>query len=295
MPSLLQTHHQSPVSLPATLQMGEISLTVRDLDRSIAWYQSALGLRVHELEPPVARLGDGTTTVVALTEVPDAAQPGRHAGLYHYALLYPSREDLARAAVRLGATRTPIQGASDHGTHEAIYLADADGLGIELAADRPRELWPAPEEEFSRGGPRPLDFESLLSTVEGEAPPDHVAPGLRVGHVHLHVGSIDRGLEFYRDTVGFDVWALLPTAAFVSAGGYHHHLGFNTWLGQGVPPQPREVVGLRHWTVELQSDSDVAAVRARLEGAGAPIEVVEGGFVTSDPFQIPLRIVKAAP
>jgi catechol 2,3-dioxygenase len=273
--------------------MGEISLTVSDLDRALAWYQSALGLRVHELEPPVARLGDGTETVLVLAEDPDAAQPGRHAGLYHYALLYPSRQDLARAALRLGAARTPIQGASDHGTHEAIYLADADGLGIELAADRSRERWPSPEEEFSGGGPRRLDIESLLSTVDGEAPPDRVAPGLRVGHVHLHVSSIERGLEFYRDTVGFDVWALLPSAAFVSAGGYHHHLGFNTWLGEGVPPQPHEVIGLHHWTIELESESEVAGMRARLEDAGAPIEAFDGGFVTSDPFQISLRVLRA--
>jgi catechol 2,3-dioxygenase len=285
-------YQPSPVPLPATLRMGEIHLTVADLDRSVAWYQSALGLRVHELEPPMATLGDGTTTVLRLSENPAAAAPGRHSGLYHYALLYPSREELARAAVRLAATRTPIQGASDHGTHEAIYLPDADGLGIELAADRPREQWPSPQEEFS-GGPAPLDVENLLSTVAAEAPRDHVASGVRVGHVHLHVGSIEDGLRFYRDTVGFDVQALLPTAAFVSAGGYHHHLGFNTWLGEGVPPQPRDVVGLRYWTIELDSDSDVAAVRARLEAAGTPVEPDGHGFVTSDPFQIPLRVVRA--
>jgi catechol 2,3-dioxygenase len=294
MPTVLQTHQASAVPLPAGLQMGEVHLTVLDLDRSVAWYQSALGLRVHKLEPPAAELGDGATTVLSLSENPAAAMPGRNSGLYHYALLYPSREELARAAVRLGATRTPIQGASDHGTHEAIYLPDADGLGIELAADRPREAWPSPEEEFS-AAPAPLDFESLLSSVAGEEPPGHVAPGLRVGHVHLHVASIERGLEFYRDTVGFDVQALLPTAAFVSAGGYHHHLGFNTWLGRGVPPQPRDVVGLRHWTIELDCDSDVAAVRARVEDAGGSTEPVERGFVTSDPFQIPLRVVGAAP
>jgi catechol 2,3-dioxygenase len=272
--------------------MGPVHLTVSDLDRSVAWYESALGLRVHSLEPPMAHLGDGTATVLALTEVPGAARPARHSGLYHYALLYPSRADLARAALRLASTRTPIQGASDHGTHEAIYLPDADGLGIELAADRPRELWPTPEEEFSRGAPLPLDFESLVSTVPGETVPDRVAEGLRVGHVHLHVGSIERGLEFYRDTVGFDVWALLPTAAFVSAGGYHHHLGFNIWLGEGIPAQPRHVVGLRNWTIELPSDGDVAAVRGRLERAGAPIEQVDGGFSAADPFRIALRVVK---
>ena len=293
MPTVLQAHQPSAVPLPATLRMGEIHLTVSDLDRSVAWYQSALGLRVHELDPPAAKLGDGTTTVLVLSEDLAAAKPGRHSGLYHYALLYPSREELARAALRLGVTRTPIQGASDHGTHEAIYLSDADGLGIELAADRPREQWPTPEEEFSGGGPAPLDFEGMLSTVEGEAPPDNVAQGLWVGHVHLHVGSIERGLDFYRDTVGFDVRALLASAAFVSAGGYHHHLGFNIWLGEGVPPQPPGVLGLRYWTIELDSDGAVGAVRSRLEDAGAPIEPVERGFLTRDPFEIPMRVVKA--
>jgi catechol 2,3-dioxygenase len=275
--------------------MGEISLTVGNLDRSVAWYQTALGLRVHELEPPVARLGDGRTTVLELTEDAEAAPPGRHAGLYHYALLYPSRVDLARAALRLGATRTPIQGASDHGTHEAIYLPDADGLGIELAADRPRELWPTPEEEFGRGGPRPLDLEDLLATVSGEAPVDHVGPGLRVGHLHLHVGSIERGLAFYRDLIGFEVWALLPSAAFVSAGGYHHHLGFNIWRGQGVSPAPAHTVGLRDWTIQLSGASDLAAVRERLERGGVTAEDVDGGFTARDPWEIALRVVECGP
>jgi len=160
----------------------------------------------------------------------------------------------------VAATRTPIQGASDHGTHEAIYLADPDGNGIELAADRPREQWPTPEEEFSGGGPRPLDFDALLATVAGEPDAERVRPGLRVGHVHLHVGDIAAGLGFYRDVLGFEVWALLPTAAFVAAGGYHHHLGFNTWRGEGVAPMPAGIVGLRHWTIELPSADAVAAV-----------------------------------
>src|SRR3954464_6917941 len=152
-------------TLPATLRLGGVPLTVTDIDRSVAWSQDALGRRVHRHEAAEAELGDGTETVVSLHEEPAARRPGRHAGLYHYALLYPSREELARAALRLAATRTPIQGASDHGTHEAIYLPDPDGNGIELAADRPREQWPTPQEEFAGGGPRPLDFDSLLGTV----------------------------------------------------------------------------------------------------------------------------------
>ena len=184
-------------TLPATLRLGPVHLTVRDLDRAVAWYQRSLGLRVHRHEADVAELGDGADTTVVLHEDPQALPAGRHAGLYHYALLYPSREELARAVVRLGVTRTPIEGASDHETHEAIYLPDADGNGIELAADRPREQWP--DHLGYAGGPKPLDVDDLLATVHGEDYPEQVGPGLRMGHLHLHVGDIEQGLGFYRD------------------------------------------------------------------------------------------------
>lgn len=276
-------------TLPAALRLGPVHLTVTDVDRSVAWYQQALGLRVHSHTPTGAELGGGEETVITLYEDPVAQPAGRHAGLYHYALLYPSRRELAYAALRLAATRTPIQGASDHGTHEAIYLPDPDGNGIELAADRARELWPTPEEEFSGGGPRPLDFDSLLDIVKGEPAPPQVGRGLRVGHVHLHVGDVDRGLSFYRDVIGFEVWALLPTAAFVAAGGYHHHLGFNTWKGQGVTPGPAHTIGLRHWTVRLPSAADVDEVRARLEAAAITAEQLDGGFTVKDPWDIEIH------
>ena len=217
--------------LPAMLTLGAVHLTISDLDRSVAWYQTSLGLRVDSHEGTTAALGDGSVTVLVLHEDPLARPAGRSAGLYHYALLYPSREELARAALRLAATRTPIEGASDHRTHEAIYLPDADGNGIELAADRPREQWPV--DLGYAGGPAALDFSALLATIAGEPPAPHVGPGLRMGHVHLHVGDVDRGLAFYHDVLGFDVMARLPSAAFVSAGGYHHHLAFNTWRGPG--------------------------------------------------------------
>jgi len=280
-------------SLPAALRLGPVHLTVTDLDRSVAWYQESLGLRVHRHDAGEARLGDGEATTLVLVEEPQARRPGRTAGLFHYALLFPSREELARAAVRLSLARTPIQGASDHGTHEAIYLADPDGNGIELAADRPRDRWPTPEQEFSGGGPRPLDFDSLLATIAGEVPAPQVGAGLRTGHLHLHVGDIDRGLAFYRDLIGFEVWWVMPGAAFVAAGGYHHHLGFNTWRGAGVPAAPAGIVGLREWTVELPAAGDVAAVRARLEAAGVPVEDSARGFLVRDPWAMALRVVEA--
>lgn len=276
--------------LPATLALGPVQLTVSDLDRSVAWYQEALGLRVHRHDPGEAELGDGEVTTLVLAEDPQARPAGRHGGLYHYALLYPTREELARAAVRLAETKTPIQGASDHGTHEAIYLPDPDGNGIELAADRPREQWITFNEEFARGGPRPLDFPSLLAAVEGEAPTAHVGPGLRVGHVHLHVGDLDEGLAFYRDLIGFGSKFTMPTAAFVAAGDYHHHLGFNLWRGAGVGPVPEHTVGLRHWTVELDTPEQVAEVRDRVEATGLGIEAGPGGFLVRDPWGIAMRI-----
>ena len=295
MPVAIETQ-KSAHPLPDTLRLGAVHITVSDLDRALAWYQDALGLQVHARDDDHARaeLGDGDFTSLVLVEERGARPAGRHAGLYHYALLYPSRDELARAAVRLMVRRAPIQGASDHGTHEAIYLADPDGNGIELAADRPREQWPSPEEEFGRGGPLPLDIEDLLQTVEGEEPSERVRLGLRVGHVHLHVGSIDDGLAFYGDVLGFDVWARIPTAAFVSAGGYHHHLGFNVWRGEGAPPAPQHTVGLRHWTVLLDSADEVSAVRARVEAAGLPLEAYENGFEVRDPSQNAVRIEVAA-
>jgi len=278
-------------TLPDNLRLGEVHLTVRDLDRAVAWYQNSLGLRVHRHEADVAELGDGNETTVVLHEDPQALPAGRHAGLYHYALLYPSREELARAVLRIAATRTPVDGASDHETHEAIYLPDADGNGIELAADRPREQWP--DHLGYAGGPKPLDVDNLMATVAGEDVTPQVGPGLRMGHVHLHVGDIDEGLRFYRDAIGFDEKAqIADSAAFVSAGGYHHHLGFNTWRGRGVPGAPPHRAGLIRWTVQLPAD-DLAPLRERLESADADVEDFGDGFLARDPWGTAVAFVPA--
>ncbi|HEV3408023.1 MAG TPA: VOC family protein [Gaiellaceae bacterium] len=279
-----QTGSSRAPALPADLRLGAVHLTVANVERSVAWYERALGLVVHGHDAAWTELGDGSEpAVIVLHEDPAARPPGRHAGLYHYALLYANREALAHAAMRLAATQTPIQGASDHGTHEAIYLGDAEGNGIELAADRPREQWP--RGLGYQGGPAPLDLDSLLSAAAGTQPGPSVDAGLRVGHVHLHVGDVGEGLAFYRDTLGFEEQANLGSAAFVSAGGYHHHVAFNVWRGRGVGPAPAHTVGLRHWTVVLTTEEDVASVRARVDAAGLGVEPVDGGFLTRDPSE----------
>ena len=276
-------------TLPADLRLGPVHLTVADVGRSVPWYERSLGLVVRRRDTGEAELGDGAETVVVLHEDAGARPAGRHAGLYHYALLYPTREDLARAAIRLADTQTPISGASDHGTHEAIYLDDAEGIGVELAADRPREQWPR-DLGYARG-PAPLDLRSLLATAAGEALAPSVADGLSIGHVHLHVGDVERGFAFYRDVLGFDEQANMGSAAFVSAGGYHHHLGFNVWRGLGVGPAPEHAVGLRRWTVQLPSEAHVDAVRARVQAAGLSAGAVEGGFLVRDPWEIAVAFV----
>jgi catechol 2,3-dioxygenase len=268
--------------LPASLRLGPVHLIVSDLERSVEWYRRALGLHVQRHDDSEAELGDGVETIVVLHGDRDARPAGRHAGLYHYALLFPNREELARAVVRIAAAEAPVQGLSDHATHEAVYLPDPDGNGIELAADRPRERWPA--DQYG-GGPAPLDVDSLLTTVAGEPRVPTVAEGLRVGHVHLHVGDIDEALAFYRDILGFELQAHLGTAAFVSAGGYHHHVGLNVWKGRGVGPPPPHTAGLRSWTVELGSDSEITEVRDRVETARLPVEPASPGFRVRDPWQ----------
>src|SRR5262245_2234885 len=183
-------------ALPTTLRLGAVHIDVTDLDRSIAFYEPALGLRVLRREADLAALGTDEHEAVVLHERPGARRAGRHAGLYHVALLYPSREELARAAMRLIATQTPVDGASDHGTHEAIYLPDPDGNGLELAADRPRSEWPAGL--GYGGGPQPLDVEDLYSLARGREVPRFIGPGFRTGHLHLHVSDLEAARDFYR-------------------------------------------------------------------------------------------------
>lgn len=285
---------QTPVAAPApssgaarladATRLGAVHLTVTRLDTSVGFYQDSIGLRLHRREDAVAVMGAGGEDVLVLHEEPTARPAGRHAGLFHFALLFPTREELARVAVRLADRRTPVDGLSDHGTHEAIYLPDPDGNGIELAADRPREQWP----QFGgsagyAAGPAPLDVEDLLRTVSGEEPRRHADGGLRMGHVHLHVGDLDAAARFYLEGIGFELMAQLPTARFVAAGGYHHHVGFNVWRGVGVGPAPADAVGMRHWTLLLAGESELEALGNRLAGIGVTVSKESGGLLARDP------------
>lgn len=252
------------------LHIGAVHLAVSDLERSVDFYENMLGLPLVSRGDEEAILGtDPRRPLLQLTRLSDPTPvPTRASGLFHVALLHPSRRDLAQTVLRLAAARWPLTGASDHGVSEALYLDDPDGLGLEIYADRPRELWPAPDgADPIRMFTEPLDLRSLLATAE-EHLSDRIAGGTVVGHVHLKVGDVDRAVRFYRDALGFDLQAHLPSAAFVAAGGYHHHFGLNTWHSRGAAPAPPTAPGLRLVELHLSDADALDAVQRRLSDAG---------------------------
>ena len=221
--------------ISAQTTMGDVHLTVGDLERSVDYYRGAIGLDVLAADDGRAALGVGGRELLVLVEEPGAKPAYGHTGLYHFALLLPERADLARWLAHAGRDSVPLVGLSDHFVSEAIYLSDPDGHGIEIYWDRPREVWEG--QVFERMTTLPLDVGSLmgeLSDPESE-PFEQLPDGTVMGHVHLKVASIPDTVAFYRDVLGFDLMAQLgEQAAFLSAGGYHHHIGANTWESAGA-------------------------------------------------------------
>jgi catechol 2,3-dioxygenase len=270
--------------------VGAVHLTVADLDRSERWYAHALGLDAAR-DDGVARLSVGGNELLVLYEE-RGAQPVRgHTGLYHYALLVPQRSDLARWLAHVAQERIPLTGLSDHFVSEAIYLRDPDGHGIEIYRDRPRERWEHVGNTI-RMGVEPLDVEDLLSASGGGTA--LVPAGTRMGHVHLHVADLGAAAAFYRDALGFDEMARLgDQALFLSAGGYHHHIGTNTWAGHGATPPPPGSAALRHATIVLPDAAERDRVAERAADAGAePVELA-GGILVRDPSENALLLAVA--
>jgi catechol 2,3-dioxygenase len=233
--------------LPNDAHIGQVSLTVRDLDRSRRFYQDVLGFK----ELSDGRLSAGGRVLIELHERADAIpKPRRSTGLYHFAILVPSRAALGRSLRRLADQRWPITGAADHLVSEAVYLNDPDGLGIEIYRDRPRDSWTIMDGQIAMASD-PLDLQSIQDEPGAEAPWTGLEAGTVIGHVHLHVPHLDQAEAFYCDRIGFTPMLRgYPGALFVAAGGYHHHVGLNTWAGVGAPPPPENAVGLRSFTIE---------------------------------------------
>jgi catechol 2,3-dioxygenase len=257
-------------------RMGLVELSVADLDRSLEYWPRAIGLRVLSRENGTAELG-ADTPLLRFVEEPGATPADGFTGLYHVALLVPDRASLGRFLTHVARERIPLEGLSDHAVSEAVYLRDPDRHGIEVYADRPREQWEGRVLELMTT--QPLDTDSLLAEEEG-APFDGLPDGTTVGHVHLRVREIDETVRFYRDTLGMGLMAQLgPAAAFLSAGGYHHHVGANTWETRGAAPAPPGTARLRHATIVLPDEAE----RGRLAAAAGGAEEREDGLLVRDP------------
>jgi catechol 2,3-dioxygenase len=285
----MSTHLEST---PATridpdTTLGPVRLNVSQLDRSRVFYERAIGLRASELDDGTLALGvAGQAPVLELRGDSSAPRLNRRApGLYHLAILLPSRGDLAFALARVVQTRWPLDGASDHLVSEALYLSDPDGNGIELYRDRPRADWPRSGDQLQMST-LPLDLDSLVGELQGASELQAEAPaGTRIGHVHLQVADLAEAEAFYHGVLGFDVMVRgYPGALFVSAGGYHHHIGLNTWHSAGAAPAAPGSVGLRSFTVELPNERELEAVLARVEAAGVPTSHEPAGVLVRDPF-----------
>jgi len=273
------------VRLPSATRVGGVRLQVADLDRSLAWYQRVLGLTVIRRSSGRATLGTADAgPLVELIERPGAAPVRRraHLGLFHFAILLPDRAALGRFLRHLAGIDEPM-GASDHLVSEALYLHDPDGLGIEVYADRPRSSWQRQDGELVMDT-RPLDAEGVLG-AGGNGSWTGLPAGTVMGHMHLHVGNLDQGASFYRDGLGFDatVWGY-PGALFLSAGGYHHHLGINTWAGPDAPRPGEADARLIEWQLILPDADSADRAASRLQAAGHAISRSTDGVRVDDPW-----------
>ena len=285
-------------AIDPSLRIRSVELAVSDLPRSVDFYERVLGLPLIAREEHRAELGsDPARPALVLGDIaaPTPLPPGA-AGLYHVAWLHPSRATLAETVLRVARSRWQIEGASDHGVSEALYLSDPDGLGIEIYADRPRERWERPPGGHGvRMVTLPLDLDDLLAQSAAEPAPA-MPPGTTVGHVHLKVADVPRAAAFYRDRLGFEEQAELPSAAFLAAGDYHHHVGLNSWQSEGATPAPDSAPGLRGIEFELGDAGALEELeRGLAQAPGEPLAAGarEEGLTVTDPDGVALTFVSS--
>jgi len=278
--------------LPEATHIGRVRLQVSDLNRSVDYYEKVLGLRVITREGNRAELGpmDEDVVILELNEKPAVRHVARRGllGLYHFAVLLPDRASLGRFIAHLSEIGA-YAGMSDHFVSEAVYLTDPDGLGIEVYADRPRTSWVVEDRQLAMTT-KPLDVNSVVEAAQG-AKWNGAPKGTRIGHVHFYVGDLDEAASFYHNGLGFDkiVWSY-PGALFVSAGGYHHHVGLNTWA-QGSPVATDDDARLLDWELRLPDAASVDAAAKSIEAAGFDVSRDDKAAVARDKWGIRLRLV----
>jgi catechol 2,3-dioxygenase len=285
-------------------RIGSVNLTVSDLDRQVEFYQSVIGLQLHWREANSAALGSGRQDFLILTSKPGARRYANLTGLYHFAILLPNLRELARVIARLGKLGYRNY-PTDHVMTKTTYLDDPEGQNIEIYVDTPQEgsfmlkdgvlIARRISGEISDGR-EPLDLRTLFE----EIPPDDslnepMPPETTIGHIHLYVADLEETMHFYHKILGFDDMGLAHKIrmGMVSAGGYHHHIGFNTWAGEGAPPPPQDALGLRYFNVILPSQAELESVLQRVKRFEVPFEQSEDGIMIKDPSQNCIKLVNS--
>ncbi|MFW9334758.1 VOC family protein [Paenibacillus polymyxa] len=275
-------------------KIGQVSLKVSNLERSIQFYTEVIGLQLLRQTADTAELTvDGKHALLILNYNENSVILPRQsaAGLYHFAILLPDRIALGLSLRNLLAHEIEI-GQGDHDVSEALYIHDPDNNGIEIYADRPRNQWKKDANGFYMMGTGPVDAEDLIAISEN-LPWQGLPQGTVIGHVHFHVSNLLTAQQFYCDVLGFDITCRYGSSAlFVSAGGYHHHMGLNIWAGEGAPPAPEQAAGLDYFELIVPDQQELDAITARLTATGYRLQERDGALYVADPFRIQIKLVQ---
>ena len=280
-------------ALHPNTSLGLVKLKISNLEKSIAFYEKVIGLKSINVTNKTAQLSaNGITPLLELEQIdqPYTGSKRGHTGLYHFALLLPTRKALGKVLQHFVNLHVPI-GQADHLVSEALYLSDLDGNGIEIYRDRPRDEWKLDERGLVKMASDPIDWEGILAEAKGEVFTG-LDEGTIMGHMHLHVSSLPAAKKYYCDIMGFNLeadWSF-NGAYFVAAGGYHHHLGLNVWNGQGIPPLPDHATGLAYYTIVLANHNEWNTLKQRLEAHSYSVTVTGNEMLTTDPFGIQIKL-----
>jgi len=280
-------------TLHQDVEIGLVQIRVSNLERSLDFYKNVVGLSVLRQEGREAEMtADGEHVLLILREIENARVLRRNsvAGLYHFAILVPDRPSLGLVLRNLIASEIHV-GQGDHLVSEALYIQDPDNNGIEIYRDRPQDSWRHDSEGHVVMTTDPVDVDGLLAASEGLTW-SGLPAGTVIGHVHFHVGDLEKAKQFYVDVLGFELTANYGDAAmFISAGGYHHHIGLNIWAGKGAPAAPADSVGIDYFTLLLPNEEERVAVMERVRQAGYTVNELDGVPEVKDPWNIGIKLI----
>lgn len=253
------------------IYLAEAVLNVKDLESQTAFYQQIIGLEILSQTETEAILGLGGKALVHLIQAQESSEVREHYGLYHLAILLPIRKALADVLKHLTDLQIPLVGGADHGYSEALYLEDLEGNGIELYRDKPVATWDIREDGRIIGVTEALAAQDIYELGE-RVEPFILAEGTRMGHIHLSVKDSRKSSQFYQNVLGLEDKFSVPSASWIAAGDYHHHLAVNEWGGKGLAPRKQGLPGLAYYVIEVASKEELLTIAQRAQEVDAPIK-----------------------